>query len=226
MNKYILISLLLLLYTASNAQLNFQAGTLPQFNLSVKLNDKWKLSNKLEARQIFQEGDFTVPPSTRFVYERTDLGTVLTRKIGDKTALGAGYLIRLKGNEFMHRFSQQFCLKSKDKPVNFAHRFLFDQSIEKGEAVTFRLRYRISTELPLTAAKVEPKSLYLKLSNEYLGIADITELTAEMRAGLMLGYMFCSKSKIEFGLDYRLKDFVEAEATHQFWLYLGVSVSI
>ena len=226
MNKYILIFLLLLFYTISNAQLNYQVGTLPQFNLSVKLNDNWKLLNKLEARQIFQEGDFTVPPSTRFVYERTDLGTMLSRKVGDKTAMGAGYLIRLEGKTFMHRFSQQFCLKSKDKPVNFAHRFLFDQSIEKEEPITFRLRYRISTELPLTAAKVEPKSAYLKLSNEYLGIADVTALTAEIRGGLMLGYVFCPQSKIEFGLDYRLKDFVEAEATHQFWIYLGVSASI
>ena len=228
MYRYILsIVCCCFLQQALQAQQHLQIGLLPQLNLSYKLAKGWKLSHKLEARQVFIEGDFETACLGKFEYERTDFSTALAYKVRKVGSLSAGYMIRVQDKEWIHRISQQYTISLPSKHyLQFKHRFLLDETFSSGTRPSFRLRYRISTDLALRGKEIDAKELYLKLSNEYLGITDFEKMDIEIRAGLQLGYVFTEKHKMEWGLDYRLRRVVEIDHTHQFWFYLAYFASI
>ena len=57
------------------------------------------------------------------------------------------------------------------------------------------------------------KEFYLKLGNELL--YDFTDL--EIRITPYLGYQISKKDRIEFGLDYRLREFIKNNTQNDLW---------
>src|ERR671912_555094 len=104
------------------SQESYVAGTLTQANVNFRLNKKYRLNTKLEARQIFSEKEAGKARENEFRYERTDLHFILTRKISADNTIGAGYLIRLEDGKFAHRFIQQFNSVHQYEILRLAHR--------------------------------------------------------------------------------------------------------
>ncbi|CAG5072800.1 hypothetical protein DYBT9623_04340 [Dyadobacter sp. CECT 9623] len=220
------ILLLLILPVAVFGQANFRTGTIPQLNVNIKIAESWKLNTKLEARQIFFEKEPGSATSRQLRYERTDLSTVLTRKVSADNTVGAGYLVRREGSEFTHRLIQQFSNVKNFEVISLAHRIVTDETFSPAEPVEFRARYRLGIEMPLNGRQIDPREFYSKVNNEYLGLWSDGEADLEIRGLLALGYNATDSNKIELGFEYRVNEFDNPAKAQQFWLTIGWFVSI
>jgi hypothetical protein len=97
--------------------------------------------------------------------------------------------------------------------VRLGHRIVTDQSFPDQSEAIFRLRYRLTLELPLRGIRLDPKEPYLKISQEQLHIFENgAGYELELRLLLSFGFLFNDRNKVEFGLDYRLDEFLIANS--------------
>lgn len=197
-------------------------GTIPQISTNFKVGDYMKVNTKLENRFILYQnplGDQT----GRSRYERSDLEVILTGRKGALINFGAGYLIRRNARDgsFTHRAIQQFSTSGTLGGLLLAHRFRTDQTFDQEKPVKYRLRYRLSMEVPLNGQQVDYKEFYLKFNNEYLGALEDSKGNLEIRFLSALGFNSTEKDQIEIGLDYRIESLIQDAPEHLLWLNLG-----
>ena len=207
-------------------QKSYRTGTLPQVNINFGVGKNLKLNTKLESRQIFSERSDNELRSNKLRYERTDLALVLTRKLSVNNTIGGGYLIRLEDHELAHRFIQQFSYVRNLEMITMAHRIVTDETFRKSEPASFRLRYRLGIEKALNGRQIDPKEMYLKFNNEYLGILSDRSADLEIRGLLALGYNATDDRKFELGVEYRVNEFNQPVRAQQFWVTVGLFLSI
>ena len=124
---------------------------------------------------------------------------------------------RLKDNEFIHRFIQQYTYVKKYSSFRMAHRFSTDQTFVQEAPTEYRFRYRATLEIPLNGKSIDPKEFYLKINNEYLNAFEDREYDLEIRFSPLLDLKLNERNKLELGLDYRLDSFLENETRNHFW---------
>lgn len=207
---------LLLMTGLLPAQTGLQFGVLPALNLNKKINPQYKLNFKLEARQVIIENGENSPN-----YELTDFALILARQTGLDHTLAAGYLIRFRNQQLIHRSIQQWTFPSQLANLGLVHRFVFDQTFSASEATQFRLRYRAAIQLPLNGLALNERELYLKLSNEYLSEWQAEEFDLEIRGVLSLGYRITDTNKVEMGLDNRYDAFLQGQGRLRSWTVLS-----
>jgi hypothetical protein len=218
-----LISLLLLVFFMgkTTAQDTYLLGTLPSLNLNKGINSDWSLNFKAESRLRFLQGEFGGDAHPDLNLQLADFALTASRKTGLNNALAAGYLIRLRGEQTFHRFSQQFTLVRRYEAFRLAHRFLSDQTFNADTSWELRLRYRITAEIPLNGQSVDPGEFYLKLNNEYLSSWQEGEPDLEIRLVPLAGHEFADNNKLEFGVDYRLSSFIDGSSRNSLWFNIG-----
>ncbi len=215
---------LLLSNTLLFAQQQYRIGLLPSINLNLKLPQQWSINFKVESRQRIQEGTFGHSDSPGFRYILTDFSLLGARKLGFNAKLSGGYLIRVRGAELVHRTIQQYVVVQKMAGFRLAHRLAADQTFAPKLLPTFRVRYRLTLELPLDGEKADPKECYVKINHEYLNSLEEGNYDLEIRLVPLLGYSFTDKHKLETGLDYRVNSFITNTPHHSFrwvvnWYY-------
>lgn len=211
--------------SAAFGQASFRVGMLPGVNINKKISGDWRLNLRMEGRLDLWKGTFSSPSDPDVRYDLTDMALVTSRKVGANNSLGAGYLIRFRGDEINHRFIQQFTIVTKYDAFRLAHRISTDQTFEPGEPWEFRLRYRAAADFGLNGREVDPGEFYLKFNNEYLGSIEGKEWDLEVRLVPVLGYAVNDDNKIEFGLDYRMDSFLAGPSHSTFWVALNWFVS-
>lgn len=225
MGKYFGGILFCFLTTNLWAQSSYQLGLLPALNINQKLDKNWRLNYKVESRISGVEGQFSESPKAGAQYLLTDLSALASRKVGLNNTLAAGYLIRLEKGGVSHRAIQQYTLVTSYNAFRLAQRISTDQTFSNEEAAEFRLRYRLSFDVPLNGQEVDDREFYLKINNEYLNSLQGGTYGLEVRLVPSLGYAFSDNNKIELGVDYRLSDFLNGPSENTFWLpltwYLG-----
>lgn len=218
--RFYLITLVFLCVAVSSYSQN-QVGLIPQINSNFKIGDRWKVNAKLEGRQLFLQNPYPDGlPQSKF--ERMDAEFVATKSLDPLHALGGGYLIRRSAGAFTHRFIQQYSITQRLFSSRMSHRFRTDQTLEEGEAMQFRLRYRIGLEKALNGLEVDPGEFYLKFTNEYLGILQQRKGNLEIRGLASLGYDLSDKNQIEIGVDYRMETVIDPGITHKLFLNMGL----
>lgn len=221
-NKLILRTVLYLLLVGSvKAQSSYEAGLLPAFNLNKKLKKDWSLNSRLESRQLFLTGGSDQERMSQYEYVLTDISMIAAKKVGLDSRIAGGYLMRIENGEIIHRFSQQFTIVKRQFGFRLAHRFLTDQTISPVEKTEFRLRYRLTAEIPLDGKSVDPKEFYLRLNNEYVNSLQDFNYDLEIRLVPLLGYAVDTKNKVEIGLDYRIESFLANTPSQNFWASLN-----
>lgn len=209
------------------SQSSYQFGIIPSVNVNYKLENNWSLNSKLESRKLLQSGDFDGNSEANYEHILTDFSLVAGKKVGFNGKLSGGYLARYRGEQFFHRVIQQYTIVQKMYGFRLAHRFSSDQTFSSSENPTFRLRYRIGSEIPLNGSSLDLKEFYVKLNNEYLNEWQDNEYDLEVRVVPVLGYTISQKNKTEFGLDYRINSFVDSNSVnHRFWLALNWFIEI
>lgn len=225
--KYaVLVLVFLLLQNVVNAQSTYEIGALPSFNLNNKLKNNWSLNYKLESRQLFQRGEINGVSEKKYAYLLTDVSVVAAKKIGLNSKIAAGYLLRFEQDDIYHRLMQQYILVQKMAGFRLAHRFLIDQTFSEAEKMELRLRYRISTEIPLNGKSVDAGEFYIKLNNEYVNSFQASEYDLEIRVVPLIGYDIKENFKIETGMDYRVDSFINSISDQSYWLVLNFFVNI
>lgn len=224
---YLVFILLLCQYSNTVfAQSTFQMGGLPSLNFNIKLKNDWSLNSKIESRLLFQRGEINGDVDKNFNYVLTDFSLIGAKKIGLNSRIAGGYLIRFKEGVLNHRFIQQYVIVQKLSGFRLAHRFLCDQTFSASEEPEFRLRYRITSELPLNGESVDPGEYYLKINNEYINSLQAMEYDLEIRLIPLIGYDISERFKIETGLDYRVNSFLTNNTRHSYWMTLNFFIEI
>ncbi|WP_420385883.1 DUF2490 domain-containing protein [Roseivirga sp.] len=203
------------------AQNRYQSGLLPSINLNKKLNSAYALNLKIESREQLAAGFIGNGNGLDHDHLLTDLTFLGSRKIGLTEKLVLGYLLRLNNGEVIHRSIQQFSFVSSLRGIKLGHRLGTDQTFERNEPTVFRLRYRVSTELPLEGTNTDPEEFYLKLNNELIQSWSQDRQLLEYRFGPFIGYFLNPKNRFELGLDYRNQSILEAPTRHSYWLSMN-----
>lgn len=225
--KYLVLCLWLIQFSNTVcAQSTFQMGGLPSLNFNKKLKNDWSLNSKLESRLLLQRGEVNGDVDKNFNHVLTDFSLIGAKKIGLSSRIAGGYLMRFEGGVINHRFIQQYVTVQKLSGFRLAHRFLSDQTFSASEEPEFRLRYRITSELPLNGESVDPGEYYLKINNEYINSLQAMEYDLEIRLVPLIGYDISERFKVETGLDYRVKSFLTNNTRHSYWMTLNFFIEI
>ncbi|MBK8705115.1 MAG: DUF2490 domain-containing protein [Saprospiraceae bacterium] len=210
----------------SDAQSDYRVGLLPAINVNKSLGRGWAVNFKYELRQFALQGNYSSSPESAFEYDLSDFIFIASKKVGLNNSLAGGYLFRLRGTTVIHRTIQQFTIVSNYNAFRLAHRISTDQTFEPREPTTFRLRYRLTAELPLNGESVDPGEWYAKISNEYLNSLQDKSYDLEIRLIPLLGYQFTDNNKLEFGPDYRISSFLESSPRSVYWLSVNWFVKL
>ncbi|PKQ44698.1 DUF2490 domain-containing protein [Confluentibacter flavum] len=208
------------------AQSAYQFGGLPSFNLNSKLKNDWSLNTKIEFRQLFQSGELNGDVDKSYKYALTDFSLIAAKNVGLNSRIASGYLIRFEDGELFHRFIQQYVIVQRLSGFRLAHRFLSDQTFSKIEKPKIRIRYRITSEIPLNGESVNPEEFYVKINNEYVNSLQAMEYDLEIRLVPLLGFSIAGDFKIETGLDYRVDSFLNNKTRHSYWMTLNFFIEI
>jgi hypothetical protein len=203
------------------AQSTYEAGLLPAINLNKKLKNDWSFNSRIESRQLFLTGGSNEDRVRQYEYVLTDISLLTAKKVGLNSRIAGGYLVRFEDGETIHRFSQQFTIVQRMSAFRLAHRFLIDQTISPIEKTEFRLRYRVTAEIPLNGKSVDPKEFYLRLNNEFVNSLQDSNYDLEIRLVPLLGYALNTKNKVEIGLDYRIESFLDNSPNQNYWASLN-----
>lgn len=210
----------------SDAQNDYRVGLLPAINVNKPVGRGWAVNFKYELRQFALQGDYSTSPESTFKYDLSDFIFIASKKVGLNNSLSSGYLFRLRGTTVVHRTIQQFTIVNSYNAFRLAHRISTDQTFEPREPVEFRLRYRLTAELPLNGESVDPGEWYVKISNEYLNSLQDESYDLEIRLIPLLGFEFSDNNKFEFGPDYRISSFLESSPRSVYWLSVNWFVKL
>lgn len=207
--KQIFLFFLLFFSFKFYAQADTDLGFLPKVVLSKKINEVSKWVHSLEQRTIFYD------EKAQFSHNLLDVSSIYSLKTAHNQSFNFGYILRFRNSETIHRTFQHFNILSNYNSLKIGHRFALEQFYQFKKQTTFRTRYRVSLELPLNGERVDVKEFYVKFGNEYL--YDFADKDLEIRITPYLGYQVSKKDKVEFGIDYRVGNFINNSTENNFW---------
>ena len=146
--------------------------------------------------------------------------------MGQTTSIAGGYLSRLFEGRVIHRINQEVSISQPFHALRLTHRVAADQTFYQKFAPQYRLRYRISLEIPLKGHELDPKEFYFKGHNEYLISYQEDHINMQIRLIPMLGYNFSERHRIEGGIDYRLDSILRDRLRNVFWLSIDWLISL
>jgi len=198
---------------------NEPGGSIISFNLNKSLSSQLQLNAKWESRILLLRQGASSEQGLQ--YQRSDLELIATVPAGLRAKAGGGLLLRMQQGRLQYRLVQQYALVRTHGPLKVGHRFRADQQFAAGRPPRFRLRYRISAQLPFSGEKVDIKEFYFKAANEYLPTLRAANFDVEIRGLLVLGFVPATGHKLEAGLDARLSGTLLASQSLQNWLALS-----
>ena len=208
------------------AQSAFQVGLLPSVVLTDKKENDWSIIYEIDSRQLLQTGTFNGVSENEYQYVLTDFSVLGAKKISPKSRLAGGYLLRIEQDQIFHRFIQQYTYTQQVDSLALSHRFSTDQTFSSIEKPTFRVRYRVATEVPLAGKTLDADEFYIKMSNEYLNSWQDSKYDLEIRLVPLLGFNFRNDKKVEIGMDYRLDSFLQNDTRHSFWMNVNLLIEL
>ena len=210
------IFLFSILLVTAKGQDEISFGTLPKISLSSPISSKIKMQNNIESR--FLQYNSGQEERTDFAHILTDIATFFSFKMQSFQKVNFGYTIRFRDGIIFHRLSEHYNIIQSFDNFRLAHRIGLDQTVADTQAPEFRLRYRLSFERSLSGNVIDAREFYLKLANEYLYATKKNKSVIEIRLVPQIGFEITAKSKVELGIDYRLKDLFHLPSDDDFWL--------
>lgn len=198
---------------------NLEAGFLPDFTISYKISEQYKLVHKLESR-FPSYNDRTEDIDVQF--ERFDIQNFIERKVGLFSKLSLGYQYRIKDRTAdEHRLIQQFSWSDKFTGFRIGHRLRSDQTFSSARKPEIRFRYRSAFQFPLQGQQIDAGEYYLSISDELVWSYRSPSADLENRVVAKLGLYINDKNKIEWGLEWRVEELFLDKVNHQVWVGLS-----
>jgi len=218
----LLIALLLLLASEQvYAQMQTRVGLLPTVNYNQKINKDWDINFRFESRHFVFENNTPESSNFKYDYSLSDISALVARKAGLNSKFVVGVLTRFEPDAVTYRTIQQFIFQTKIKSFRLVHRIATDQTFSSNEATEFRLRYRVSAEIPLSGQKLDVKEFYFKFNTEVLNGVQDNVYDLEFRLVPNIGYVINEQQKIELGLDNRLDSFIDNQTRLISWITIN-----
>lgn len=216
----------MLIFGVGHSQSTYQVGLLPSVSINKKLPQEWSINMAVESRQTLRDAEFGIPSEQDYNYVLTDFTVIAAKRIAPGQSVGVGHLMRLRGGSIITRSIQQYVVSKSYTGLRLSHRLRMDQTFAKGESNQYRLRYRLTAELPLNGQVVDPQEFYFKLNNEYLQSISGGAYGVEIRVVPHIGFAFSDRQKFELGVDYRINSIIQRDKNSQFWLGMILYQSI
>ena len=208
-NNYKLLIGLLLFSVFIRGQENFTTYAEPRvslnYNLSKMYSHNWAVANR---STIYESSEL------EFNVLQFDIGHFSNFKIGGNQSLSLGILFRYSElferestNEF--RITEQYNIISRSHIVRYGHRFRAEQRITSLLTI-HRFRYRFTLDLPLEGQNLDVgESYFIGNAETLLNVGKDLKPIYEQRFTANFGWLLSSKTKLQFGLEYRLLNFTE-----------------
>jgi hypothetical protein len=224
--RQLFLTALLIAPFATSAQQEVILGFLPEISVTHKFSNAWKFAGKVEQMHVGwrQFGDSDL--RSDYSYLRTDISATITYQIDPLISLGGGYLLRLTHGGSAHRTIQQLGIVTLGDNFRLGHRIRMDQTFAAGEDVEFRLRYRLSGELPLEGLSINAREWYAVGAIEQLAGLQSGIVDWEQRLSVGLGHNFNIAHKLELGINYRLDRFINNDGRHRIWWTMSYYVNL
>lgn len=201
---------------ASHSQRTY-VGFFPEAAVSKKVGESWKLTGKIESQHILFSNDAISNNEWGYEHDRTDLQFFVARNLTLRTKGALGYQFRIEGKgKNSHRTIQQIGWLSNFRNYRLGHRVRADQTFFE-EGVSWRMRYRISSDIPINGQVLDPGENYLIASNELIAEYFESEINLENRLVAGIGWYFKNKQKLELSIDYRLDPIVSSPQRNRIW---------
>lgn len=219
MKKASLFLFLAFLWNVVNAQKKqvFFTGIFPEVSLTKKLNDQHKLNFKIENQEVIFDNRDEGPSNPQFTHYRTDLMMFIDRSIRPGVSVALGVFHRFQDNEDANRIIQQLAILQRQRFLRINHRFRTDQTFTKNDDFEFRFRYRLSFEIPLEGAELDPGEYYVVVSEEPIFSVKGGQFEIENRTAVALGKLFTSREKLEWAIDYRTDGYIQEGFRTRLW---------
>jgi hypothetical protein len=189
-------------------------GFFPEGVLTKQINEKYFARIKIES----QHGLFGETPRRKedknYFYYRTDLQGFIGAQLAQNIKMAVGYQYRFDPKGTHHRTIQQIAFQPDNK--RWQHRVRSDQTFEKQQPITWRIRYRMRYR-----KNISNSNAYLVLSNEILYAYQQTKMAWENRFVVGLGQKLKDGNRIEIGPDYRVDAVLGGELRTRWWLKVG-----
>lgn len=195
-------------------QTQLDIGVLPKVVLSTEISDHLSIAGSVQTR-LLREG--VGQDDSKFEYSLTDLTGIVEYRLRGGTRLAVGYLFRSVKEDIVHRAIQQVSWTRTMSKYRIGHRLRTDQTFAPDGGVSYRLRYRLSVQVPLDGLELDPRELYLKLATEKLHQWSSGDFSTELRVIPALGYYGNDESKIELGADARYDSIFSVDDTLTVW---------
>jgi hypothetical protein len=216
---------LILAQISLNAQTEQSLGLLPQVTLSRSITEQWSVAFQLESmqrtHQALEDG-----LSSDYLYIRTDITPIISYRMNTGVSLATGYMHRFVNGKDVHRTLQQYAWVQRKEGYRMAHRLRSDQTFRKGDSPIFRMRYRLSFDVPLEGMSQNIGEFYLVPAIEQLLILQSDMLDGETRLLLRLGRNLSASTKLEIGMDHRFDGYIVEEERHRTWMTAGLFFKI
>lgn len=219
---YLIIFLLLISFASSFGQTHeFFTGFFPEVSLTKKLKNDQKLIFKIEHQDILYNNADGESQGLQFTYYRTDLMGFYDFKLNESKRIAFGVFHRFQDGANANSLIQQFASVNRLRGLRLAHRIRTDQTFTKGEPMEVRLRYRLSTEIPLSGRTLDPGEHYLIVSDEPIISLQGGEFEIENRLVFSFGKLITSSQKLEWSLDYRTDKYIQEGFRTRLWAKVG-----
>jgi long-subunit fatty acid transport protein len=196
-------------------QTKTKVGLLPRLQVATKLSDKFTLTSMIETRHFVYNSKLADKNTVTF--NLIDFSSFITYKLSDQISFNLAYTLRVIPGLISHRAIQQLLVLNKFKRFSLQQRLGFDQTFNAEDFPIFRARYRVSFLIPLKGPTLESKEFYLNLAQEYIGGIQNKQFDLEARIIPKIGYVLNKNNTFEFGLDYRVHNFLEKKTQHVYW---------
>ncbi|WP_339718062.1 DUF2490 domain-containing protein [Cyclobacterium amurskyense] len=219
--------LLLIFLLSLPAQLMAQGtvrmfGFFPEFQIGIKATEKLKIIGKIESQHGMAEKFEGKDLDVGYFHNLTDFQGFLGTKVNPFIDIAAGYQYRVNSRgDNSHRTIQQISILQLPGNYKIGHRIRADQTYAPFEKNDYRLRYRISFELPIEGKSLDPGEFYLVFSDEVLYSYQAGESSVENRVVASLGHLSKEKQKFQAGIDYRTDRFFDPDLRHRTWFKFG-----
>mgnify|MGYP001829223982 CR=1 FL=1 len=206
-------------------QENFTSFIEPRIAFNYKLSKfyghNWQIANR---STIYESS------ALNFNLLQFDIGHFSSFKIGGNQSLSLGLLYRYSElfeeesiNEF--RITEQYNIISISNKVRYGNRIRAEQRITSLLTI-YRFRYRFTLDLPLEGQNLDVgESYFIGNAETLLSVGKYIKPIYGQRFTANLGWLLSSKTKLQFGLEYRLLNFTRT-IEHRLLLLSSLNFSL
>lgn len=210
---------------SASAQEDIRMLVNPAVAIKVKNDTPWSYKFSVANRDIiYRNNEFD--PAGRFL----ELSHFTNREIGLYGKVSGGVRYRFiemfpEGSHNELRFVEEYTHSKKVGVYKISHRFRLAQRFKS--ITVFRGRYRFAVEFPLNGVRTDNHELSMEINTESVWeMAKNFRPTLGQRFTTAFNYSFSKNVNVDFGLEYRYRNYTGKFPFTQLFFLSGLSITL